>query len=118
MSVLLHVTYYYVTELHTRPKLHELKLLKKQSGAKIEVIKSVAPFWKDVGYFLDFDEYGSYVDSIEKKCSHNPDECCTEMLKQWLQGKASRKPTWKDLIDILKDCELNTVADELETYQF
>ena len=82
------------------------------------MIKSVAPFWKDVGYLLDFDEYGSYVKSIEKKYSHNPDECCTEILIQWLQGKASKKPTWKDLIDILKDCELNTVAEELETYQF
>ena len=112
------ILFYIIKELHTRPKLHELKLLKKRSGTKIEVIKSVAPDWKQVGILLDFDEYGSNLDSIEKKCSLNPDECCMEMLKQWLQGKASRKPTWKDLIDILKDCELNTVAEELETYQF
>ena len=47
------------------PKLVQLKLLRTPGGVKIEIIKTIAAKWKEVGDFLDFDSTGAALDVIQ-----------------------------------------------------
>ena len=49
----------------TKPKLSELCSLKCHDGAKIEIITSIAPTWKDFGVLLEFDDDGRKLDLTE-----------------------------------------------------
>ena len=52
-------------QLSSAPRLALLKMIEAKDGKKIEIIKTVAPRWKDVGDLLDFDETGETLKEIE-----------------------------------------------------
>lgn len=37
--------------------------------------------------------------------------CCKKMFQLWLRGKARVAPTWTNLLEILTDCSMKTLAD-------
>ena len=97
------------------PSIHLLSMLKTKSGAKINIIDQVAPYWPDFALKLDFDPCGGTIQIIEKKCHHDPKDCCREVMQLWLEGKGSRQPaTWKLLVEILHECDLNTLAGKVQ----
>ncbi len=89
-------------------------LLKTPSGKRVEIIKTIAPHWNKFGIYFDFDETGLTLDCIAKKHSFNPIDCCTQMMKEWLEGRGRQPATWATLIDLLKDAEMNDFAQQLE----
>ena len=92
-----------------------LSNLKNKSGEKISIINKVAPCWSQFAAQLDFDREGSCIQTIEKKCHWDPVACCEEMMKLWLKGKGSRQPvTWKLVVEILRDTDLNVLANQIE----
>jgi len=66
------------------------------------------------GTFLLNDKTGSQVNTIKKACHYDPEEIVTTILEEWLTGKG-RPCTWKILIETLRDCDLNGLADQIET---
>ena len=40
-------------------------------------------------------------------------DCCTEMMREWLEGRGRQPATWATLIDLLKDAEINGLAQQL-----
>ena len=54
---------------------------------RIEIIKTIAPDWKQVGFLVDFDPMGRTVANIEKQHGHKcngPVICCQEIFTLWL----------------------------------
>ena len=93
-----------------------LSMLKTKSGAVINIIDEIAPHWSDFALKLDFDPYGGTIQIIEKKCHYDPKDCCREVMQLWLKGKGSRQPaTWKLLVEILHECDLNTLAGKVRS---
>ena len=64
------------------------------------------------GYMLLQDGDGTKTDAIIDAAKGNP---CIKILQRWLQG-AGRPVTWVTLIQVLRDLNLNTKAEELEEY--
>ena len=104
------------THTHTdqKPTLCQLKLLKSPSGKKVDIIATVAAHWQDFGYLLDFDETGHTIDRIAREHQLRPIDCCTAMLREWLEGRGRQPATWATLIDLLKDADMNYLAQQLE----
>ena len=98
------------------PTLNELKVLKSASGGKekITVIKCLAPKWTDLGDLLAFDGVGKKLDEIEEKYPGDPEACCRAMFIHWLKGNGVQPCTWSKLIELLKDCEQEKLANEIE----
>ena len=94
--------------------MYLLKSLKTKSGEKISIIKQVAPHWTDFALGLDFDPTGTTIQTIEKKRLYDPEACCKEMMEMWLEGKGRQPATWELLVEILRDCDLNVLAKEVE----
>ena len=94
--------------------LANLSLLRTAGGKKIQIIKRLAPSWREVGILLDFDESGTELDIIEKTHPTNPVACCQAMFQHWVKGNGVRPCSWSTLIDLLEDCDQQTLAKEIQ----
>ena len=69
------------------------------SGAveSVFIMDAIAPRWKQLGIALGFS--GPQLDSIERSKHYIVEDCCLELLKQWLQGRVVEQPiTWRTLL--------------------
>ena len=89
-------------------------MLKNAKGEKVEIIKTVAPDWKEVGFLMDLDPKGRKITNIEAEHGlkrNGPVVCCREMFILWLdQPDAS----WGNLIQLLVDAEQKDLAEQVK----
>lgn len=86
--------------------------LKTTKGDRVNIIKSIAPVWKDVGLLMDLDPDGQKVASIEAEHKQNgPDSCCHQIFTLWLQ---SPEATWGNLIELLVASEQTELAEQVK----
>ena len=74
------------------------------------VIPRIKAKWKNVAFSMKY----SYrtVEAIERE-SYNLEECCQNLFAKWLD--TSHHPTWKALLDYIKDVDdLVAAAEEIE----
>ena len=96
----------------TKPRMAQLMRLKTK-GVKVEIIKTVAPDWKQVGFMMDLDPMGRKIRSIEAEHAHRlngPVVCCQELFTVWLD---SPDATWGNLIELLNDSEYKELAEQV-----
>ena len=92
----------------------QLMRMKSSKGEKVEIIKTIAPDWKQVGYLMDLDPKGHTVECIEADHAHERNRslsCCQEMFRLWLD---SPDATWGNLIELLTDSEHKELAEQVK----
>ena len=90
-------------------------MLKSADGKKIRIIKSMARDWRQLGILLDFDSSGTELDIIDKRHHSDPELCCQAMFQHWLKGNGKEPHTWRNLIELIDDCDHEVLAKEIET---
>ena len=80
----------------------------------MKIISTIAAKWEKFGILLDFDETGRILDRIAKDHPSDAERCCTQMMKEWLEGRGRQPATWATLIDLLKDADINDLTQQLE----
>ena len=75
----------------------------------------MAPFWQRLGSLLDFDDYGTELDIIDKRYRSDPEACCRAMLQHWLKGNGIKPCSWQMMVELIKDADQETLAEEIET---
>ena len=109
MATLLIYTLHPLTD--EKPRLAQLTILKTTKG-RVQIIDSIAHRWKKLGILMDFDDDGNKVDLIENEHKQDgPVACCQEVFKLWLKGTHA---TWRNLIDLLNDCEMGELIQEIK----
>ena len=96
--------------------LEELQLIRTPQEKRVEIIKSLAPKWKDFGILLDFDATGNEVEIIDS--DHRREgctECCTAMFSLWLQGRGRQPATWEVLLELLADFRQTSLVDQIKS---
>ena len=93
--------------------MDKLQILQTQNGTKIRIINELAPSCSTFGYLLNFDDHGFVVEFI-KKSSSDPIECCRTIFQYWISGCGVRPCTWRKLTELIKDCEKEAFAEEIE----
>ena len=97
----------------TKPRIAQLMKLKTTKGERINIIESIAPDWKDVGFHMDLDPEGRKINSIEAEHAHKQNGlhvCCRETFKLWLD---SPDATWGNLIELLVDSGQKQLAKDV-----
>ena len=92
--------------MHTGCDRPALKLLNKY------VRKDVSSKWHDLGLELLEQEDEEKLYKIKCNNPSNVDECCKEMFQLWL--RKCTNATWNQLIQALKEVELNNLAATIE----
>ena len=95
----------------TKPSIAQLLILKTAKGKKLEIIKSMTPQWQQLGLLMDFDDDGRTVAFIEAEYIQSKFVCCQEIFLLWLKGPYA---TWENLIEVLCDCECESLAEDIE----
>ena len=94
--------------------LRHLGSLKNKSGERINIIQQVAPKWMDFATSLDFDPNGNTMQVISQRCRGDPEACCREMMQTWLKGKGRQPATFELLMEILDECNLIVLAQQVK----
>jgi len=98
-----------------KPRMAQLMRMKTSKGEKVEIIKTIAPDWKQVGYPMDLDPRGQKIRCIEAEHAHKlngPVICCQEIFTLWLD---SPDAAWGNLIELLIDSEYTQLAEQVKS---
>ena len=96
-------------------KYLELIKWKDEKGEthKFFLMSKISNNWRAFGIQLNL--LPSQLDSISKEHRENPTDCCRAVFNKWLDNPSSEYPaTWEGFIELLDDCQLKGVADELK----
>ena len=85
------------------------------SGKKIRIIETVTPKWQRLGDQLEFDKSGTKLAVIKATHSNDPEACCRDMFQHWLNGNGVKPCSWRKLIELLEDCDLEELAAEVQS---
>ena len=91
----------------TKPTLPEL--------LQLNISRDIATKYFEFGTFLLDDSIGSRVRNLEHQHQRNAEQINTEILRQWVNGSGKKPVTWATLVEVLRDIELSTLADNIET---
>lgn len=96
------------------PTLEELlRLESKDKKCKVKVIETVAADWQKVAILLNINS--SVVHQLEYDHRRVAD-ACREMFEKRLDVEEFHEQlTWSMVIDVLKECDKNMCAKELQT---
>ena len=100
--------------IDTKPRMAQLMMLKSTTGDKVEIIRTIAPDWKNVGILLDLDPNARKVKCIETDHAYKQNGsiiCCQEIFRLWLD---SPDATWGNLIELLNDAEHAALAEQIK----
>ena len=66
------------------------------------VVPRIAAHWSKVADYLEFELEDKKL--IREKCNNIPEECCVEVLEDWLSSDKGVTPkSWSRLIKVLKE---------------
>ena len=103
-----------LTLLDQMPRLANLQYMAAIGGEGVEIIKTLAPAWYQLGIRFDFDQCGDLVSRIRAQ-ERDHVHCCDLLIRNWLAGKGKMQPaTWRVLIKLLKEMEQNALVDKIQ----
>ena len=56
---------------------------------------------------------GARVRSLEHQHQRNAERINQEILQEWLAGSGKQPVSWATLVEVLRDIELSTLADDI-----
>ena len=97
-----------------KPKLRELLSFKVKEEA-FNVAELVGTKYSKLGIFLLKDETGAIVQALKQEHLLNSEEINMAIFRKWLQGKGAQPVAWSTLIGVLREIDLCTLADAIES---
>ena len=89
-----------------RPTLQEL--------IRLKVPRQVGANYTTLGILLLNDDFGSLTQALKLECLGVAESVTLRILQEWLEGKGL-PVTWQTLINALRDIELSSLADHVQT---
>ena len=108
-------TFYLAYSLAGKPTLPELLRFSLADEKRINIAKEIGDEYKCFGTLLLEDETGQKVKNMESKHHSDPSKINTLILEEWLNGKGKKPVTWAILVEVLRDIELSTLANNINT---
>ena len=77
-------------------------------------IQRTSTSYTKLGMYLLDDDNCDIVEGLKDKYHHDPVEIVTAVYKMWVSGTGRKPATWQTLVGVLRDIELNSLADDIE----
>ena len=79
------------------------------------VVPKVAPKWEVLATEFSFDDEGSKLEVIKRdNILYGVERCCSVACHHWLKGEGEHKPTWRELLRVLRAIDYRVLAQDLE----
>ena len=82
---------------------------------RLKIPEKVGVKYKEFGTLILNDSQGNIVGNFEQSCQYQTERIVMEILRYWLTS-TSTPVTWKNLAKVLKDINLNRLADEITAH--
>ena len=99
----------------TEPTLPDLLRFTCTDGRVVSIPVEVATKYVQFGTFLLDDRNGSRVKIMAHEHLNNAEQVNIAILQEWLIGRGKKPVTWTNLVEVLRDIELSTLAGDIET---
>ena len=80
---------------------------------RLKIPEKVGVQYRKFGTLLLNDDTGNQVEIAEKSYHYQPEDIVTIILRKWLQ-EGPTPVTWDNLMQVLRDCGLQTLADYVQ----
>ena len=80
---------------------------------RINVPQQIGTNFKKFGILLLEDENGARIQSIVHDCRGNSGQITIKILQEWIAGRGKLPVSWDTLIEVLRDIDLGTLADDI-----
>ena len=108
----IHYDFYWIyTGVPTLRLLTCFQILIDCRKKNLNIIQRTSANYAKLAMFLLNDDNCDIVDSLKG----NPEEIVITVYKKWISGSGRRPVTWQTLVEVLREIELNCLADEIET---
>ena len=98
-----------------KPTLPLLQRFPTKPGSVINIIEKIGSRSHELGIRLLTDDFGSTTTNIESQYKHDPPSRATEaIIQKWLQGTGRTPQSWDTLIMVLREIDLNVLAQDIE----
>ena len=84
-------------------------------GEGLNITKEIGIHYNMFGVLLLNDGTGATISALERQHHSRATSINFENLQQWIQGSEKKPVTWETLITVLRQIELNTLADKIES---
>ena len=93
--------------------MNELRKVPGKNG-KINVLQQISTKYTDFGIVILKDDTGAIVSQIAQQYRGNAEDINREIVRRWLGGAGIKEKTWKTLVEVLEDIELNILAADIK----
>jgi len=81
---------------------------------KINIPQEISIKYRDFGILLLDDRTGTRLEALEHEHRCNAELINSKILQEWIAGKGKHPVSWKTLTEVLRDVELNTLAEDID----
>ena len=81
---------------------------------RIDIPQEIGVKYRNFGLLLLEDHNGARIHALAYKHNNDANEINREIIEEWVAGKGIHPVTWKTLVQVLRDIELPTLAEEIE----
>ena len=112
--------YVHCTHIYTHRYTPTIKLLTDftylADGVRknLSIIQRTSTSYTKLGMHLLDDDNCDIVEGLEEKYHHDPVKIVTAVYKMWVSGTGRKPTTWQTLMCVLRERELNIVADNIK----
>ena len=80
---------------------------------RINIPQQIGTNFMKFGILLLEDENGARIQSIIHEFRDNPEQITMKVLQEWIAGRGKLPVSWDTLIEVLRDIDLGTLADDI-----
>ena len=84
-------------------------------GEGLNITKEIGTDYNMFGVLLLNDKSGATISALERQHHSRATSINYEILQQWIRGSGKMPVTWETLVKVLRQIELNTLADKIES---
>ena len=84
-------------------------------GEGLNITKEIGADYNMFGVLLLNDKCGATISALERQHQNRATSINLEILQQWIRGSGRKPVTWETLVKVLRQIELNILADKIES---
>eukprot|EP00731_Ephydatia_muelleri_P021692 Em0014g283a len=94
--------------------LFQLPYVVDGRNEQLKIVQRTATHYTELAMHLLDDVNLNITESLEMQFQRDPERIARDVYKKWISGTGRKPVSWQTLVGVLRDIQLNSLADEIE----